>query len=256
MTCLVLLLAGAALAGDPQDLRESIENGAVINWTSMRVEVTSSATPSGVDSSRKVVETSARRPIGDKMRRAVGTVLVQGEQTVQELRTDPEIGQKIARRETHWAVTESRYFTSGRIELHGELKIGEVLKPWLLDQASTAAPVDVPQGRHTGVVVLARGLNVQRAFAPRILASDGETVLHDGLVWKDSATNAIPVIYVPDPAHPAAAFRAGKVPLIVSAMEVRGADVVLTRESSIEYRTGLKGSRAVGQGTVVIVVDP
>ncbi len=252
---ITLLLTSLALADDPgpQDIRVPIESGAVIDWTDMVVEVSSSAQPSGVDSSRKVVETTARRPMGDKIARSADRVRVNHELVVSELRVDPSLGQAVTARATRWSVTEARYFASGRIELVAQLPLSELLRPWTLSVA-TEPPEVARQPRYTGVVLDARGTGAEPAFSPRILNSS-EAELYSGHVWRGDATSAVPVIYVPDPAHPASA-RAGDSPLFVKAERASGCDLVLDRESSIAFKTGLQGSHALGKGTIVVVIDP
>ncbi len=248
------LTSGARAAeGDVPDLRQALSSEAAINWTTLTIEITTSAWGRGVGAATKALEARAREGIPAKVAAASRRVPVHGDVTVSDLLQDPSLNTAINGRVERWVVTEARYFTSGRVELLAELPLQELLKPWALQRAPLS-PDPQRSTRFTGLLVDARGLSVTPAYAPRLLAESGEE-LWSGRVWDDVVLFQTPVVYVPDPAHPASA-RAGLQPLVVRAVETRGPDLVLAETDRVRFRTALGDARAVGEGTVVVVIDP
>lgn len=253
MTTLVLLsLLAHGAVGEPEDVRVELADGVVVNWTRLALEVTVAARPRGVDATIKATEHEARQLVEPSMAWGVGEVQVTHDLTLAELQEDPEVGVPIRARSERWVIGEARYHASGRVELVGELPLQELLKPWMLSVAKLPPQADV-QPAFTGVLLDARGTGAEPAYAPRVLY--GSEVLWDGLLWDQVALFQAPVVYVPDPAHPAAA-RAGDHPLVLRVVEADGSDLEVGREDRIRWRTGLQGARIVGEGTVVVVIDP
>jgi hypothetical protein len=250
------LLMGPALAesieGEPVDIREELSRDIAINWTRLTVEVTSGARGWGVTATSKALEHTARKKIGPDITWGAHRVQVAADLTVDDLCREPELGDAVQARIERWIVSEARYYTSGRVQLTGELSLQELLKPWALSVARLAPEQEGRRG-YTGLVVDARGTGVTPSYAPRILHED--EVLYAGTLWDDVALFQTPVVYVPDPAHPAAA-RAGDKPLVLQADRAAGTDLVVGSEDFIRFRTGFHDSRVLGDGSVVVVVDP
>ncbi|MBW1876771.1 MAG: hypothetical protein JRJ84_00265 [Deltaproteobacteria bacterium] len=249
------LLVGSAQAvtteGEPLDVRQALSRDVAVNWTRLTVEVTSGARGWGVTATTKALEHTARRKIGPDITWGARRVRVATDVTVDDLRHDPELGDAVEARIERWVVSEARYYTSGRVELTGELSLQELLKPWALSVALLAPEQEGRRG-YTGLVVDARGTGATPAYAPRIL--HGDEVLYSGAMWDDVALFQTPVVYVPDPAHPAAA-RAGEKPLVVRAERAMETDLVIGDEDFIRFRTGFHDVRVLGEGTVVVVLD-
>ncbi|MBW2256062.1 MAG: hypothetical protein JRI25_15875 [Deltaproteobacteria bacterium] len=226
-----LLLVGSAQAitteGEPLDVRQALSRDVAVNWTRLTVEVTSGARGWGVTATTKALEHTARQKIGPDIRWGARRVRVATDVTVDDLRHDPELGDAVESRIERWVVSEARYYTSGRVELTGELSLQELLKPWALSVALLAPEQEGRRG-YTGLVVDARGTGATPAYAPRILHGDE--------------------------AHPAAA-RAGEKPLVVRAEHAMETDLVIGDEDFIRFRTGFHDARVLGEGTVVVVLD-
>jgi hypothetical protein len=184
----------------------------------------------------------------------VDRIAVTGDRTVADLQRVPEFGLAIEARVSRWRATETRYHTSGLVALSAELALADLLKPYTLATARAVVVTDSPQPDFTGVVVDARGSKASAAWAPRVLDHHGE-VLYDGTLWEEAAITATPVVFVSDPAHPAAT-RAGEAPLFLKCGEASGSDLLLTAEDSQRFRTSLNGALLLGEGKLVIVVDP
>lgn len=249
----MILWATLAGAAEPEDVRQSLDEHIVLNWTRLTLEVSASADAHGIASNRRTVEQHARREVGPRILEGVSQIPVDHKTKVSDLEADPALGEPIRSRISRWTVTESRYYASGRVELLGELPLQTLLKPWVL--ASAVSETTPEESSFTGLILDARGLRVHPAYAPRILAEDGEVVF-TGQLSREAAVAMTPVVYVADAAHPVAAQRGGAEPLFLDVSSVRGPDLVLSEESMIRVRAGLSGTERLHNGQVVIVVDP
>lgn len=251
-----IALAAAAAperSGDPAPVRQRLAEDVVIDWTRLVVEVTTRARGHGVGATPKALEARALEAIGPQMAWAALRVPVAGGLTVDDLLGDDSLKDALPARAERWDVAEARYLTSGRVELVAELPLQELLKPWALLEAPLPPRPDVDTA-FTGVVVDARGTGARPCYAPRLVhPHDGE--LWSGRLWDDTALFQAPVVWVTDPADPASA-RAGTNPLMVVAVETQGGDLVLGDDDRVRFRTGIQTSRVVGEGTVVVVIDP
>ncbi len=254
LVLLLLFLPARAqvLEGEPEDIRVSLADGVVVNWTRLVLEVTTSAWPRGVDATTKVTEHEARQRIAPRVSRAVGQIPATSTLTVQDLFHDATLGDPTRARAERWVVGEARYHASGRVLLVGELSLQDLFKPWTLASAPLAPTAD-RQPSWTGLLLDARGTDVVPAYRPRILY--GHDVLWEGILWDDVALFQDPVVYVPDPAHPASA-RAGHNPLVLRIARAERADLHLEPDDAIRFRTGMQQARIIGEGTVVVVIDP
>jgi hypothetical protein len=251
----ILLASLPSLAwADPavEDLRQDVGGGAHINWTRMRLEVTASADRNGVETLSSVEE-KARRNAEPKLLVAARAVMVNHEVAYTDLEAQSALQSVLQARLQRWSVPEVRYHHLGRVDLSGELSLQELLKPWTISVAQEP-PGGAPQPKYTGVVVDARRTGLDPVFAPRIL-SDAGKVLYGGTLWEEEAITQVPAVYIPSHEHPAIA-RAGADPLWVRAERARGYDMQLTPDDSIAFHTALREARLLGQGKLVVIVDP
>lgn len=248
---MILLLASLALA---QELPRPIvtEAGAALelDWTAMVLRATASAGTHGTEGTR-AVEELARRSLRVGMEQGVSRIPVTAEVGFDALLEGPLAG-ALRSRMHRWEVTEAVYHASGRVQLTAELSLQDLLKPWTLSRV--ADPEGARAGEVTGLVIDARGSGARPAWAPSLIGHDGQ-VLYDGWLWEEEAVSRAPVVYVGDPAHPAAA-RAGQRPLFLRARDARGPDLVLDADETARFRAEAAGARVLGEGTVVVVIDP
>lgn len=250
---MMLLLAMSALAQDPTDLREDLGGGAMVNWTTLTLEVTQTAQGRGVGSTRKATEASARTGLGDAVLSAAGDVHVDSQRDVRELVRDPVLGETVQARISRWSVGEARYYASGRIDVVAELSLLDLLKPYSL-YVAIPRPEVLREPALTGVVIDARGTDAVPVWAP-VVQAPNETVLWNGALWDDLAVSLSPVVWVSDPAHPAI-VRAGQEPLVVRASTAGDGVLVLDALDAVRFRTALDDSNVLRSGAVVVVVDP
>ena len=250
---MMIFLLALVWAQDPQDYREDIGGGAVVNWTTLTLEVSNSAQGRGVGATRKVVEASARTGLGAQVRSAVGGVHVARDIDVNDLLRDEELADAVDARSIRWAVGETRYFASGRIEVVAELDLLDLLKPYSVHVGHTR-PEELRQPTLTGVVIDARGTDAVPTWAPMVL-SPGERVLWDGAMWSDLAVSSTPVFWLTDPAH-AAIARVGQDPIVVQAVDAGRGTLTLSDMDAVRFRTALQDSDVLRSGAVAIIVDP
>lgn len=250
MIAILLSLAFAA-DGEPDDVRTATGRGAWINWSDLSVEVEAGSYAGGV-ATRKSAEAEARKVLGPRLASAAREAVVSGEITLGELEAGPALGESIKTRLARWHVSEARYYASGRVELVGELDLTELFKPWTLSNAEEA-PSDSAEPAFTGLVLDARGQDFVPVWAP-ILAG-GEMILWSGALWEDVAYERAPAVYVSDAAHPAA-LRAGNNPLFATVVGTAEGTLQISDEDAVRVRTAFGRSRTLGDGKVVVVVDP
>ncbi len=261
MRRLLLVALGCALIGGvargeepPAEVREVLSSGVVVNWTTLRLEVTRRARGSGVSSSRKAVEQEVRRQVGPGILSGAQSVQVTPDLAWEDIEGDAKLGAALKSRTERWGVSESRYYASGAVELVGGLSLQELLKPWTLSVAHEPPAEAGQQPPYTGVIVDARGTGATFAFAPQIASDTGE-VLYDGFLWEEEAIDRAPVVYVTDAADPLVAGRVGAEPLSVKAGSASGSRLNLVHEDAVQFKTAMQRARVMGEGKLVVVVD-
>ena len=119
--------------------------------------------------------------------------------------------------------------------------------------AERSAPPTQP---YSGLVVDARGLDVDFALGPRLYDPQGTAVYGIESLTALAASQRAPVVYVHDPADIAAARRAGAQPIFARATSVRdGCDLVLEAADAGKITAAAADAPFLLQGNVVIVVD-
>ena len=234
------------------DVERTLSRDVTVNWTLMCVKRWEAARGHGVGTRQEALEQQARGVVGAALRDTVGQIRINDESLFADLQQLDGMGQTLTGRVRLWRVAEARYFSSGRVEIRGELCLKDVLKPWLLQHAQK--PPEHPAATsYTGVVLDARGLSFEMAVVPKILDDQGE-VLYDGTLWSHAALSSLPVVYVSDAAAPQAT-RAGKAPLFIEVSQLKGSNFVLSASDADVFRRNFEGSLILGNATVVVVVD-
>jgi hypothetical protein len=241
-----LALAVTAVAGEPPDVRRPLGGGAEVNWTRLEVEVVGV----GIDPTLKVdtkpleqiAISSIDARVGDDCARV-------------PVRAGERLG-AVAPRVTldalnSWSIREGRYHAHGPVEIIGVVSLQPLLAPWMKQRSVPGPPIS--REGPTGVLIDARGQTVQPTYAPRVLGAGGE-VLYDSVLWEDVAFLRAPVVWVSDPAH-SEARRAGDTPAFFMAT-ARGADLILSAEDTARFLAEIAPTRMLGDGGVVVVVDP
>ncbi|MFK7928587.1 MAG: hypothetical protein AB8H79_10400 [Myxococcota bacterium] len=240
-------------AAEPSDVRIGLSSGAVVNWTQGVVTASHAHRGGGVAGRQQAVEQIARNQLGPFIQDGLPQIRATSDLTIGDLLDDPALGAVIANRVRQWSVSKATYYSSGNVEIEGQLDLGSFLRPWTMVE-ERPTPLEPPSSEWTGLVVDARGTGVNPAFLAKLLTANGQ-VLWDGRLWKGAAVQRSPMVWVNDAAHPAV-HRAGSHPLLARASSAVGADLVLDATSAAEVSANLLGTRALGQGHVVVLIDP
>ncbi len=245
------LASSYAVAGPADNLVEDVGRGLLVDWSTLMVEVEAGSYRAGAQAT-KAVEQSARLAIDDRLDAGLGVVRVAPGVLVEDLLGEEDLSGSLEARRSRWRVSEATYTVSGKVDLRAQLSLQEFLKPFTLKRARPTPPHG-EASPHTGVLIDARGLGARPAYLPALLGPDGAP-LWQGEMWDEDAVSAAPVVWVPDPAHPAAA-RAGDRPLLLTATSASGAEITLGAAAAAALRA-LLDAEAVARGRVVIVSDP
>jgi hypothetical protein len=255
MNLLPTALLAVAHAEDPAalaDVREVLGHGVHIDWTTLTLDVWTD-TVGRPTQTIQAVEQLGRRSVDVAYQQNVGFVRVTSVALLAQLVTDAQLGAAVQTRLPRWTVTEANYGTSGRLTLSATLSLQDLLQPWSMQIAKAGSAPPADPGGPTGLLVEARGTAARPAFCPRLLDESGR-LLYGGELYEEQAVTYAPYVFVPDPAHPAAAL-AGSAPVWVKATRREGeSDLVLDAEGAA--RVAELAESLLGRGPVVVVVDP
>ena len=230
-------------------IREELAYGTWLDWTHQVLEVNVVHRHQTSEGQRQA-ELAAIQDMDVALRMGAKRIRIQEGRTVAEDPTSEALLGRLTRR----AVVEARYGREGSIGLTAELPLSVLLGPWTLSRTGSQSLDVQADGYFTGVVLDARGLRANPAWAPRVLGSGGEVLY--GEEWADSGELvSTPAVYVPDPTHPEAQ-RAGDNPLILLVEAVRGVDLRLSDVGEGCLIAAPSAGQALRQGRLVVVVDP
>jgi hypothetical protein len=154
-------------------------------------------------------------------------------------------------------VGKPRYYSDGGVEIDVEVPLDGALSEALLPKDPEKAPPpaeEAPAGGPTSLVIDARGFKVAPALAPRVKDEKGSE-LYGPASLGAAARKQGAAAYAPDLDAARAAFgdRVGKRPLVLKAIQVEGADVVVSAaDAALLHGTTPK---FLEQGKVVILAD-
>jgi len=251
---MMMWMVAGALAGP---VIETLPGGR-IDWTEQTLVVQASGVKgSGAMSDLKAIEQAARTILAPNLESVARQVRVDGPVAAGVLLDgDDMVSEMLGENLLRWRVIETRYYTSGRVELTAELD----LQPWL-----SPAVIGVADGREdatldpkqSGVVIDARGTGLKPSFAPRVLDGAGGTVYSAISLSRESASRVAPAVWVTDPADPQASERAGETPLFILADDVQdGCEVVLDPRDAALLKVLADETDLLARGRVVVIVDP
>jgi hypothetical protein len=249
---LTVLLVWMSLAvADSPNIQETLADGVRVDWSALTLEAHGEGRPRGTET-LKAVEQKVRRQVEIALRQGVDRVRVDDETTCSDL-DSPAMQEAIRTRVSRWTATKVTYTASGGVQLLGQLKLQDLLKPLTLARAKPLT-AEMSEPRYTGIIVDARGLDVSPAWFSRLLDDRGG-VLFDGFLWDAEAVTLTPTVWVGDP-RKAPPDRVGEDPISLAAVAADGSDLVLAAEDAVRFRTSLQRARLTGLGTLVVVIDP
>lgn len=258
---LALALGSTALAAAPDPafppVREALDGG-VIDWTTWKLEASSvSDRRVGAWKDQGVQEQDALDRLAPRILSLAPKVRFSAEQTAGDLMSGgDELALRLAEGLSAWRVVETRYVSTGRVEMDATLDLQSWLRPALTAMARPGA-APTPSGERTGVLVDVRGLGFAPCMVPSLLPPEGPAVFDVRSLAEEAVRRAPPVIYVPDPADPRAWERAGERPFFVRATSASGSCEIELSAADAALLTGSPDFAALAAAArLVVVVDP
>ncbi|MHB8417387.1 MAG: hypothetical protein ACYDCL_04885 [Myxococcales bacterium] len=154
-----------------------------------------------------------------------------------------------------FTVVARHYFSDGGVELEVRMpldgKVAELLVP--KDPSAPLAETGTDIG--SGLVVVAKGLNVVPALAPRLVDPKGKVVYGPGFVQAAALEKNGIAGYLTDLAAAGGSAGVGAHPLTVKAIASKGSDLVLSDADAQKLEDGHANLRFLAEGKVIIVVD-
>ncbi len=236
-------------------------SGGEIDWTESVLRVRASAMPhSSQLADRQATEQDVREQLIYRMHELASQVMVEAGVQAGDLLSQPgDLGEVLEQGLSdgggHWQVVETRYFTSGKVELVSELPLLDWLGPALLEKQTPGEEGEETSGSSTGILVDARQVQVLPSLAPRLLGPDGEVLYGATSTLSRGRAVLAPVMWIGDPADAELGARVGDRPLLVVAVDVReNCDLVLSREDALRVRTIGQHTRLLADAPVAIAV--
>ena len=119
-------------------------------------------------------------------------------------------------------------------------------------------PAPAPPPPYTGLIVDARGLEVQPALAPRIFSENGNAVYDYAFVSREFAVQQGVCSYLTTPAAEAATPRVGEHPLLVLGLRTGGSDrcdLIISNTDAARIRNAAEHLSFMRQCRVVFIVE-
>lgn len=155
----------------------------------------------------------------------------------------------------NFKVVDRKYFSDGGVELTVEMaldgKLAELLVP-------TAQPSKVAQGSKdigSGLVIVAKGLKVEPALAPRILDETGRVIYGPEFIQPGALKDNGIVGYLTSESAAEHSARVGGHPLTVKALKAQGSDVVISAADAAKLSDTQSNLGFLAEGKVIIVTD-
>lgn len=257
---LALAISAPALGQDPPPtfapVREPLGEG-VIDWTVWKLEASAvSERRVGAWSDQRVQEQDALDRLAPRVLSLAPQVRFSPQSTAGDLMSGgDELALRLAEGLGAWRVVETRYVSSGRVEMDATLDLQSWLRPALVAKARQT-PAPEPSGDHTGVLVDVRGLGFQPCMVPFLVPPEGAPLFEVGTLSEEVARRTPPVIFVPDPADPRAFERAGDHPIFVRAESATDTCEIELSQADANALSGSQDFAALSAaGRLVIVVD-
>ena len=248
-----MIWVAAALAAPEGSVAETLPDG-WIDWTEGVLVVETSGNPNtGAWSDRKVAEQAALAQLELRIEEHARNVAYDHDRVASELMVEGPWAESVREGAATWQIVESRYHSSGRVDLRAELDIHTWLRPVLAAEAAAEPSARTPGV--SGVLVDARDVRAAPCLAPRLLGPDRKVAYSASSLTVEGAAGERPAVWVADPADAPAVERVGDSPLILVAATASGCDVVLD-EQALASLNGLAGTDVLTTGRVAIVVSP
>jgi hypothetical protein len=155
----------------------------------------------------------------------------------------------------NFQVVDTRYYSDGGVEVDVEMSIvGDVARA-LMPPGPPEPLQSEGEARYSGLVIDASGSGLTPALAPRILDERGNEVFGARNVNAEAVASRGVAGYRRSMDEARADERAGDAPLILRALEAKGADVIITNADAATIKNEAQNLSFLSDGRVVIVID-
>ena len=156
----------------------------------------------------------------------------------------------------NFKVTDRKYFSDGGVELTVEMALDGKLAELLLPPS--AVPSKTAQGTHdvgSGLVIVAKGLKIQPALAPRILDETGKELYGPDFVQPGALRENGIAGYLNSESAATHSARVGDHPMTFKAVKAHGSDVVISAADAAKLTDSQANLGFLSEGKVIIVTD-
>jgi hypothetical protein len=256
-TMLVTTLVGALASSAPALAAPS----ATVDWQRRVIVARGQGAPDLTASSAAAARIGAERAAQvDAFRNILETlkgVEVRGGQTAGQLMAqDSVLKASVEGLVRNFKVTDRKNFADGGVELTVEMAMDGKLAEMLLPPNSV--PTRTAQGTHdvgSGLVVMAKGLKITPALAPRILDETGKEVYGPDFVQPGALRENGIAGYLTSESAAEHSARVGDHPMTVKAVKVHGSDVVISSADAAKLSDAQANLGFLSEGKVIIVTD-
>jgi hypothetical protein len=186
------------------------------------------------------------------------------------LRADRTVGEELAREETRrkvedvlrgYKVVDKHYYSDSGVQLEVEVPLGQLTSALVAPAPAVApapveakkdAPAKKAEGKHSGLVVDARKLELAPMLAPRLLDAAGQPLYGVETLSEEARRTTGVASFVGSLEEARKSTRVGSRPLVLEATRVQGSDVVLGPDAA-KALAGLEPG-VLAEGRVALLI--
>lgn len=269
--CALFLLA----LGLNAQVSQQVPDAGTINWQDQIIRSTGIGAPNPkmpLAAQRAGALEAAKRVALRNMLETVKGMAITSETTVENAMIASDvINTKVSGIVRNFKVVDTRYMSTGDVEVDVEIPLSGILADALLPQQTgpTMTPgqgypgydqMDFSQqtGVFTGLLIDAKGLGVRPAMAPKIVDEQGNEIYGTGFVSRDYAVQIGVVGYEKDLNRARTNERITDNPLVIKALKVSGTnstDIVISSADAQKVLYAGKNMNFMEQCKVMVILD-
>jgi hypothetical protein len=257
----------------PAQVYQQVGDAGAINWQDQIITATGIGAPNPnmpLAAQRAGALEAAKRVALRNLLETVKGMSINSETTVENaMMTSDVINTKVSGVVRNFRVVNTRYMSTGDIEVDVEIPLSGVLTDALLPvTGQTMAPGQGFPGYQpgttgqgsvfTGLIIDARGANLRPAMAPKILDEQGNEVYGTGYVDREYAVQIGVVGYEKDLNRAKSNERVTNNPLVVKALKSGGAtncDVIISNRDAQTVLNAAQNMNFMEKCKVMIILD-
>lgn len=257
----------------PAQVYQQVGDAGAINWQDQIITATGIGAPNPnmpLAAQRAGALEAAKRVALRNLLETVKGMSINSETTVENaMMTSDVINTKVSGVVRNFRVVNTRYMSTGDIEVDVEIPLSGVLTDALLP--ATGQPMTPGQGFpgyqpgttgqgsvYTGLIIDARGANLRPAMAPKILDEQGNEVYGTGFVDREYAVQIGVVGYEKDLNRAKGNERVTNNPMVVKAVKSAGStncDVVISNHDAQMVLNAAQNMNFMEKCKVMIILD-